>query len=182
MTRIQAIAASASTGAPSLAERVGGLYLLLREEIFRFLTGQGLPAPTAQDVTQDVFLKLFVTLREGNTVASERGWLYRAAANRAVDYWRRERRFVTIEMDAGGLPETLESRDKHLEQRAVDEQRLRRLAVEIARLPKEQRMCVLLRAQGMRYREIAQILGVAISTTADWLDAAVKRLREASHE
>jgi RNA polymerase sigma-70 factor, ECF subfamily len=163
---------------PSLTERVGQLFVKHREEIYRFLTGQGLPAAVAQDVTQDVFLKLLLTLRDGQAVRAEQSWLYRVAANRAVDYWRGERRLLAVELDADNtLVETLESEDARPDERAAENQRMGRLAAEIARLPKEQRMCVLLRSQGMRYREMARVLGVGISTTADWLMMAVERLR-----
>ena len=181
--RIEMIAESAWGGRESLADRVGNLYLAHREEIFRFLSGQGVPAATAQDITQDVFLKLLVSLRDGASVASEQAWLYRVAANRAVDYWRRERRLTLVELDASNvLSDTLQSSEGRLDERIADEQRMRRLADAIRLLPKEQRMCVMLRSQGMRYREIARILGVGVSTAADWLVSAVERLRRAAHE
>jgi len=177
------MAESAWGGKPSLTERVGQLYLAHRDEIYRFLTGQGLPATAAQDIAQEVFLQLLLTLRQGSTVASEQAWLYRVAANRAVDYWRRERRLMLVELDAEqSLAESLESADARLDERAAEEQRMRRLAAEIRRLPKEQRMCVLLRSQGMRYREMARILGVGVSTAADWLVTAVERLRSIVHD
>jgi RNA polymerase sigma-70 factor (ECF subfamily) len=183
LTRLETIAGTLQEERPGLVERTGNLYLAHREEIRRFLTGQGLPPATAQDITQDVFLQLLVSLRDGVVIRSAKAWLYRAAANRAVDYWRRERRFIKVELDAGTeLAETLESPEMHLEQRAAQDQRMRRLGLEIQRLPKEHRLCVLLRSQGMRYREIAEILGVGVSTTAEWLDAALTRLRRATHE
>jgi RNA polymerase sigma-70 factor (ECF subfamily) len=168
---------------PTLTERVGQLFVSHRDEIYRFLTGQGLPAAVAQDATQEVFLRLLLTLRDGQTVTSEQAWLYRVAANQAVDYWRRERRSMVVELDGENtLAETLESADVRLDESAAQKQRLRRLAAEIGRLPKEQRMCVLLRSQGMRYREMAHILGVGVSTAADWLMTAVERLRRVVHE
>jgi RNA polymerase sigma-70 factor (ECF subfamily) len=183
LTRIETIAESAWGGQPSLTERVGRLYIAHRQEILSFLTAQGLPAATAQDFTQEVFLKLLVHLRDGHQINSVPAWLFRVAANRAVDYWRRERRFVMVELDAGGtVSDTLETAEKPVDQLAAEEQRMRRLASEIGRLPKEHRMCVLLRSQGLRYREIAGILGVGVSTTADWLDAAVERLRRVVHD
>jgi RNA polymerase sigma-70 factor (ECF subfamily) len=177
------MAESAWGAKPSLTERVGQLFVAHREEIYRFLTGQGLPAATAQDLTQEVFLKLLVTLRDGHTVTFEQAWLYRVAANQAVDYWRRERRSMVVELDAENtLPEGIESTDSRPDERAAEKQRMGRLAAEIARLPKEQRMCVFLRSQGMRYREMARILGVGVSTTAEWLMTAVARLRSVVHE
>jgi RNA polymerase sigma-70 factor (ECF subfamily) len=183
LTRTETIAQSAWGNNPSLTERVGQLFVAYREEIYRFLTGQGLPTSVAQDVTQDVFLKLLLTLRDGHIVRSEQAWLYRVAANRAIDYWRGERRWLAVELDAENtLSETLESAELRPDERAADNQRMGRLAAEIARLPKEQRMCVLLRSQGLRYREMARILGVGVSTTADWLMTALERLRSVIDE
>jgi hypothetical protein len=51
LTRIETIAQSAWDANPSLTERVGQLFVAYREEIYRFLTGQGLPTSVARDVT-----------------------------------------------------------------------------------------------------------------------------------
>jgi RNA polymerase sigma-70 factor (ECF subfamily) len=45
------------------------------------------------------------------------------------------------------------------------------------RLPYEQRFCIQLRMQGLRYREIAKILNVSTSTVAEWIASAQERLR-----
>lgn len=178
MSRIETITGAVWQSKPTVTERVTEIYLTHREEVFRFLVAQGLSTANAQDVTQEVFLKLFVTLRDGREVASEQAWLYRVAANRAVDYWRRERRLVMVELDAGSaLAETLESHDVRVDSLAEQEQHIRLLVAEIGRLPKEHRMCILLRSQGLRYRDIARILNIGVSTAADWLLAAVERLR-----
>ena len=177
------IAGTAPRAQPSLIERVNELYVAHREEIFRFLAAQGVAVETAQDITQEVFVKLLVSLRGGSKITSELPWLYRVAANQAVDYWRRERRVITVELDAEDGPwKTLESSEVRADDEAAEKQRMRRLRFEISRLPKEHRMCVLLRSQGLRYREISRILGVGVSTAAEWLDAAVERLRRVIHE
>jgi RNA polymerase sigma-70 factor (ECF subfamily) len=163
---------------PSLTERVGQIYVAHRDMIFHFLTRQGLPAACAQDITQEVFLKLLITLRDGGSVTSEQAWLYRVAANRAVDYWRRERLLTIVDLDDDrSLADALASDSPGPDHLAQEQQRNRRLAREISRLPKEQRMCVVLRSQGLRYRDIAQVLGIGVSTAADWLLAAVESLR-----
>jgi RNA polymerase sigma factor (sigma-70 family) len=184
LIRIEALAEPAHTAArPTVTDRVAELYLAHREEIYRFLAAQGMPAATAQDMTQDVFVKLLITLRDGHTVTSEQNWLYRVASNRAVDYWRRERRFITVEIDAdNAIAEALVSPEMHLTDRAARTQRMGHLAAALRALSKEQRACVLLRSKGLRYREIANILGVGVSTAADWLMAAVERLRSVVHE
>lgn len=165
----------------SLQERVVALYEAHRDGIYRFLVGHGLSPAEAQEATQDVFVDLFVELEKGTTVTSEQGWLYAVAGRIAVDYWRRERRSITAQVDFGASPvANLPSTEPSPETQAGNLERLRRLAASLAKLPKEQRLCVQLRMQGLRYREIAKVLGVSISTAAEWLVSAVERLRSES--
>jgi RNA polymerase sigma-70 factor (ECF subfamily) len=44
-------------------------------------------------------------------------------------------------------------------------------------LSPQQKVCIHLRAEGMRYREIAEVLGVSISTVEEFLARAIARLR-----
>ena len=88
-----------------------------------------------------------------------------------------------VELDATpALSETLRSAELTPEAAAARSERLRRVAKMMARLPKEQRLGIHLRMQGMRYRAIAEILGVSVSTAAEWLSIAVERLRSAANE
>ena len=165
-----------------LHERVTALYQAHRAGIYRFLVAQGLSPSTAQEVTQDVFVKLFVALRNGVEILSEQGWLYGVAAKSAVDHWRREGAPVWIELDVTSTHEKFTSQDPSPEAMAARTEVLQRVADALVRLPKEQRICVQLRSEGLRYREIAGILGVAVSTASEWLSAAVDHLRRAAHD
>ncbi len=162
----------------SLEDRVVCLYETDRERIYRFLVGHGLSPGEAQEVTQDVFVDLFQALQKGTDISSEQAWLYTVAGRAAVDYWRRNRSagHVQLDLETRAVAD-LRSPDISPEVRAENMDRLRRVAAGMARLPKEQRMCIQLRMQGLRYREIAGILGVSTSTAAEWLISAVDRLR-----
>jgi RNA polymerase sigma-70 factor (ECF subfamily) len=165
------------------AERVSALYETHRLAIYRFLVGQGLDTTTAQDLTQDVFVKLFTAMGRGIEIQSEQAWLYGVASKLAVDYWRREGRPMWVELDAiPAFAESLRSSELTPEAAVARSERLRRVAKVMASLPKEQRLGIHLRMQGMRYRAIAEILGVSVSTTAEWLSIAVERLRSAANE
>jgi RNA polymerase sigma-70 factor (ECF subfamily) len=171
--------------AGGLEARVAGLYEAHRDRIYRFLVGQGMEPAVAQEATQDVFVDLFVALRKNSSnIRSEQGWLYAVAARAAVDYWRRDKRPMWVELDgtAGfAATERVSSPEASPEAQTLERERLRRVADALQKLPKEQRMCVNLRMQGMRYREMAEILGVSTSTAAEWLTLAVERLRGACH-
>ncbi len=171
------------SAAPTTGDRVAALYEAHREKIYGFLVGQGLTGAKAQDLVQDVFFKLFVALSKGGEIESEQAWLYSVASNLAVDYWRREGRPMWVELDSlPAMAEKLRSRELTPEAAAVREQTLKRVAAALARLPKEQRLGVHLRMQGLRYREIAKILGVSVSTVSGLLSTAVERLRSTANE
>jgi len=179
----QTIGEGMSSRVQCLNVRVTSLYEEHRDRIYRFLVSQSLPPSIAQEVAQDVFVKLFIALQRGSEIASERSWLYSVAAKSAVDYWRREGKPVWVEFDPGSpLAGTLASVDPGPEAATIENERLVRAASALHTLPREQRLCVRLRSEGLRYKEIADILGVAVSTIADWLSTAVERLRGAAHD
>jgi RNA polymerase sigma-70 factor (ECF subfamily) len=162
----------------SLNDKVTSLYEAHREKIYRFLLTQGLPAATAQEVTQDVFVELFIALRRGTRIISDQGWLYSVAAKSAVDFWRREGKALWVELDAEESKLDIAS-ELYLSPECQIEkaQRLGRVASELLKLPREQRLSIQLRFEGLRYREIATVMGVAVSTASEWVSIAVRRLR-----
>jgi RNA polymerase sigma-70 factor (ECF subfamily) len=173
----------AMSTSPSTEERVAALYVAHREAIYRFLVGQGIERAKAQELAQDVFVRLFVALTKVSEIESEQAWLYSVASKLAVDYWRREGRPMWVELDAiPTMAGNLRSKELTPEAAAVRNQRLRRVADMLARLTKEQRLGIHLRMQGLRYRAIDKILGVSVSTTANLLSTAVERLRSAANE
>ncbi len=174
---------SAMNAIPTTEKRVAALYQAYRDQIYRFLVGQGLEPAKAQEAAQDVFVRLFVAITKGTEINSEQSWLYGVASKLAVDYWRREGRSMWVELDSVPMmAENLRSTELTPEAAAVRNQRLRRVADMLARLPKEQRLGIHLRMQGLRYRDIAKILGVSVSTTAGLLATAVARLRSTANE
>ncbi len=63
------------------------------------------------------------------------------------------------------------------EAEAEHNERLVKVAAGLKTLPRERRLCIHLRMQGLRYRKIANILRVSTSTVAEWLVSAVDHLR-----
>jgi RNA polymerase sigma-70 factor (ECF subfamily) len=64
------------------------------------------------------------------------------------------------------------------EQVVLEKEKQRRLARAIQLLTECERECLLLRAGGLRYREIGAVLGIATSTVADTVDRAIRKLAE----
>jgi RNA polymerase sigma-70 factor (ECF subfamily) len=161
--------------------RVSSLYELYRNEIYYFLQAQGLIGSIAQEVTQDVFMDLFVAVKRGTQINSERAWLYTVAARAAADYWRHQHPKTLVGIDSDAAAADVPSAEPNPEFRAQHDERLHRVATGLRKLPRERRMCLQLRMRGLRYREIAEILQVSTSTVGEWLDSAIDRLRRESN-
>ena len=159
------------SGAPEATK----LFEELRTPLLRYLACLGLSADEAQDIAQDAFLSLHQHVSAGGPQENIRSWLFRVAHNQARNRQSSYDRRFTAPFDA--------SRDD-VEDHATPERTL--LAKEKARLLREairsladiERECLLLRAEGLRYREIGEVLGIATSTVADTVDRAIRKLAE----
>jgi RNA polymerase sigma-70 factor (ECF subfamily) len=151
------------------------LYRELRKPLLRYLVCLGLSPDEAQDVVQDTFLTLHRHLAAGGSQENIRGWLFRVAHNQARNRQNRyERRF------AAPLEESIDAvvGQSNPERDVLDKEKRRRLQKAIRLLTDSERECLLLRAGGLRYREIGQVLGIGTSTVADTVERAIRKLAE----
>lgn len=165
-------------GTEELKMHVSALYETFRDRIYRFLVGKRLNPPVAQEITQDVFVDLFRALRNGTRIESEQGWLFAVAGRAAADHWRRGTDLMRVDFDSeSSAVVNVKSSEPTPEAQAEHGQRLTRVATGLRNLPNQQRLCIQLRAQGLRYREIGKALGVPTSTAAEWIISAIANLR-----
>ena len=172
------------------------LYRELRKPLLRYLAGLGLSTEEAQDVVQDAFLSLHKHLAERgsplgaapetrpsktrldgapNSQENIRSWLFRVAHNRALNYQtgyaKRMGEPLDPVFDAA-------SSAASPEQAVLAQEKFRRLDRAVRSLNPQERECLMLRAEGLRYREIGEVLGAPISTVADTVERAIKKLAE----
>jgi RNA polymerase sigma-70 factor, ECF subfamily len=145
-----------------------------REDVYYYVVALGLPPAQAQDVAQEVFLKLYVQLRDGQEIRNVRGWLFRVAHNEALKVKAKDKRYGEM---APGLepPSQAIGAEKHM----LEYESRRRLNEALADLSPQQRQVLQLRAAGLRYREIAETVGIGVSTVNEFMRRAVARLRKA---
>lgn len=158
-------------------EDVALLFTELRRPLFRYLMSLGLTAAAAEDIVQEAFLRLCQQFSAG-ACFNLKPWLFRVAHNLAFDEHRRGKHRLS-DIDPTELDQSLApAADCRAtpEQHAIDAQRAAQLEAAMRRLPPHQQHCLHLRAEGLRYREIAEVLGVGTSTVADWVQAALDRL------
>lgn len=157
-----------SAAAPvSLESEVTGLFETYRSPLLRFSLSLGLTAADGEEVIQEVFLALFQHLRAGKPRDNLRGWLFQVCHNRALKL-RQRRPAPVMAPEAAPTPE----------EQAIARQTKQRVAAAIRALPEQERACLALRAEGLRYREIAGVLGISLGGVAMALTRAVERVRE----
>jgi RNA polymerase sigma-70 factor (ECF subfamily) len=136
----------------------------------------------AEDIAQEVFIKVYRSLDRFRQDAQLTSWLYRIAMNACIDHRRRQSPAASAPFGEEA-EHTLQSTPEGLpgpEDQAYASELGGVLESEIARLPPGQRIVFVMRHhQGLKLGEIAEALGLAEGTVKRQLHAAVHRLRQA---
>jgi RNA polymerase sigma-70 factor (ECF subfamily) len=138
----------------------------------------------ADDVTQDTFVRAYRNLARFELGRPLLPWLKRIAVNLSINYLNGARRERPLEEEdpfgaaahRGGIDEPL---DANPERRLESEELARELDRALMLLSVDQRTVFLLKVvEGMRYQEIAEVLGISEGTVMSRLSRARGRLKE----
>jgi RNA polymerase sigma-70 factor (ECF subfamily) len=150
--------------------------------LFRMVRNQAV----AEELAQEVFLRVYRARDSYRAEARFTTWLYRIATNLAVNHardTRHERTAQTIYLDApdeetGTTPDVADD-EPSVEQRLLTEERMAAIRSHVMALPERQRTAVLMhKYQGMDYRQIGDVLKLSESATKSLLFRAYQTLRE----
>ena len=129
----------------------------------------------AEDIVQDVFVKLIKKQNEVEINSSLKGYLFKSVFNTALNYIERNKRNLVVEDDvlelaAGATCDV----DEYLEQVELEDT----IAQAMNALPPKCRTIFILnRYDDMKYKEIAQHLGISVKTVENQMGKALKRMR-----
>ncbi|MGA2212950.1 MAG: sigma-70 family RNA polymerase sigma factor [Bryobacteraceae bacterium] len=154
-------------------QQVIQLFDELRNRLLRYLLALGLPMAEGEEVIQEVFLALFQHLERGRSRQNLRGWVFRVAHNLGL-----KRQWARAREAAGAAPER-EDPAENPEQQLLASQRLQRLQAVLRALPEQDQWCLSLRAEGLRYREIAEVLGMSLGAVSASLGRSLARFSRA---
>jgi RNA polymerase sigma-70 factor (ECF subfamily) len=163
----------------TLEQVMSGLFAELRVPLFRYVVAMLSSAEEAEDVTQECFLRLFLELRSGKRLDSPKAWLFRVGHNLALDRWRSASPEQGLD---GPARNVADERHPSSEEAVLQQERLAWMRAAINRLSTQQRLCLHLRTESFRYREIADILGVSESTVCENIRRGLSRLMKDCHE
>ena len=170
-----ASAARSADARAKLHEEMANVFDQLRDPLLRYLWTFGLEVPDGEEVLQDVFLSLFRHLERGKPVDNVRGWLFRVAHNLALRRRDRARRAAETQLDTGNEDRTADPAPNP-EDRMADRQTRQRVLAVVEALPEQDRRCLFLRAEGLRYREIAGILDMSLGAVSVSLSRSLARI------
>lgn len=146
------------------------LFELLWLPVCRYLSRILNNPAAAEELAQDAMLKLYQARLDGVVVAESRAWLFRAAHNLAIDRLRQDARQSALQLP---IPEPPAGAERDL----IEAERQRRFQLALRLLSPQENHVVELRAEGLRYREIGEVLGIKIPTVVTLLERAVEKLR-----
>lgn len=161
---------------PAPEREVMDLFDRFRTPLLRYVTGFGLPVQDAEEIVQEVFLSLFQHLRRGKSRENLAGWVFRVAYN------------LALKLRASPIYKEKGSDEAHSiadpapgpEDECAANQAQHRLQGVFRALPEPDRQCLALRAEGLRYREIAEVLGMSLGSVANSVTRSLARLTRAA--
>jgi RNA polymerase sigma-70 factor (ECF subfamily) len=163
-----------------LEAEVLALFDRLRDRLMSYLLRfNPLNVQDCEEVVQEAFLALFKHLQRGGSRENLTGWLFRVVHNLGLKHLQRARRdfqnVVTLTSDAEEVvvDPSLNPEDNF----AQDETRRHlRAVVRALPLPEQDQRCLALREEGLRYREIADVLGMSLGAVAKSLERSLERI------
>ncbi len=158
---------------------VMSLFEQFRNPLLRYVLSFGISVHDAEEITQEVFLSLFRHLQLGRSKSNLRGWIFTVAHNLAL----KQRGANQISRDKSAsdwvIAEKQVDPSPNPEQQVWFSQRRRRLLAVVHALPREDQSCLRLRAEGLRYREVAAVLGISLGAVSISLTRSLARLMRA---
>lgn len=168
-------AAAPPDAEPAAARRIVlALFDEHRAGALRYARSFGVADGVAEEVVQEAFLALFVHVSRGGARTNLTGWIFRVTQRLALRQRARDGRLSRLTWWVGAQPpDPVPSPEEQL----ASGRRQARLAAAVNALPERDRRCLVLRAEGVRYRDIARRLGISVGSVANGVARALARLR-----
>lgn len=174
---VKAVIAGDATAYRGLVEKYQG-------RVYGMVYGMVRNREDARDITQDAFVKAYNKLDTFRIESSFYTWLYKVAMNQAIDFLRKQKRRGAGEFDEGiaqrdGTGAVSQVHHVDSPRKAVERKQLYTAIMDaLEKLPADQKQVVLLRElEGLSYKEIAEVMGIAEGTVMSRLFYARKKLQ-----
>ncbi|MGC4082352.1 MAG: RNA polymerase sigma factor [Vicinamibacterales bacterium] len=155
-------------------EALGELFERHHRPVFQFLSRTTGDAVLAEDLVQEVFVRILKYRHTYDTGSRFETWLFRIARNARADHFRRRTPLAAPVDDALELAAN-EPGPMHRLEREADARQLERAMQQMPEEPRD--LLVLARYHGLPYDRIAEMLGIEVGTVKVRVHRALKQLR-----
>ena len=147
--------------------------------VLSYVVAFGLPFHDAEDIVQETFLSLFRHLELGRPRSNLNSWLFRVAHNLALKRRIANQTSERTRVDESRLAEH-PCAGPNAEEKFSFSQTQQRLRAVFEALPEHDQRCLYLRAEGLKYRQIADVLGISVGGVSLSLSRSLARIVRAT--
>ena len=150
-----------------------------QKKVYRIAFGVVRQREEALDIVQEVFIKLFHSIKNFKGRSHFYTYLYRMTMNTAIDHARKTGKQFVSSLDEEGSFEPSDAVEKGPERILLQKELEERVKRAMDKLPAEQRAALIFRdVEGLSYQEMAEAMGSSIGTVMSRLHYGRKRLQE----
>lgn len=155
------------------------IFDIYNKKIYRIAYGFVRNREDALDIVQEVFIKLFNSLKNFRGDSNLYTYIYRMAINTSIDYVRKTQRLRTSSLDLE-LPLQLPDSSKEWPENLLFGKEIEEKIVEaLNELTEDQKTAIILREiEGLSYDQISEIMGCSIGTIMSRLHYGRKKMKE----
>ena len=160
---------------------------LYKSKVFNYICRMTGDTQEAEDLTQEVFIRLYTSLKSFRSQSSLNTWIFRIASNLCIDRFRRNKKHQAIayslddpsDVEEGGVARELPDTSFEPYRITASNELSRQVTAALEKLPEKLRAVVLLHdIEDLPYDEVAQVVGCPIGTVKSRLFHARVRMRE----
>src|SRR5262249_23520515 len=142
--------------ATALREFMERVFAALHVPVFHYLMSLTGNTAEAEDLTQEVFLRLYAELRDGRRIEALKPWCFKVAHNLAASGGRRKQ--TEEHYLAANTERESAAFQNGIEEALLEREQSQRVTSAMEKLSAMERQCLYLRTEGLLYREIADVL------------------------
>jgi len=149
------------------------------KKVYRIAYGVVRQREEALDIVQEVFIKLFHSIKNFKGRSHFYTYLYRMVMNTAIDHARKTGKQTISSLDQEGSFQPSDDLEKGPERILLQKELEERVKLAMDKLPAEQRAALIFRdVEGLSYQEMAEAMGCSIGTVMSRLHYGRKRIQE----
>jgi RNA polymerase sigma-70 factor (family 1) len=151
------------------------LFLMLYPSFFSLVSGIIKSKPVVEEIISDVFIKLWEKRKELELIDNLKLYCFVSAKNLSLNYLEKQKRSATVNID--DFSNTLSSLYMDPQQLMITSEMRDRISKSVDELPPRCKMIfILVKENGFKYREVAEIMKISTKTVENQLAIALRKI------